>query len=220
MSFDNKKREEIRKYILRKIASDDKDFIAKTMDSFGISVTTVKRYLGEAIACEAVEEQPKRACGYSLVEHVFEARVDLSGRGIEEDRLYALHIEKQLSHCNENALRIWQYTCAEILNNAIEHSRGKTIRIKVSTNRLNSSVVIVDDGVGIFQTLMECMKEHGWEQPSDEDALIELYKGKLTRMQAGIPERGFSFLRKPLMNSQSGPERKYVSGDMGRSLIQ
>lgn len=54
MSFTDKKREEIKMYLLRKIFHDDVDFIEKAMDSFGISITTVKRYLQEETDSQSV----------------------------------------------------------------------------------------------------------------------------------------------------------------------
>lgn len=180
MSFTDKKETEIKKYILRKIALDDANVIAKAMDSFDISITRVKRCLSEAVECNMIVYAEDRACGYNLVQNVVERKVALDGNKPEEDRLYAAFVEKNLAYCNENALRIWQYTCAEILNNAIEHSKGKSIRIIVKTNVLYSSVVIVDDGVGVFQTLLQYMAKNGWEDPIEEDAMVELYKGRIT----------------------------------------
>lgn len=180
MSFDSKKREEIKKYILRKISADDKELIVKVMDSFGISITSVKRYIKELVECEAITPQTECACGYCLTEHITEENIPLSRNQMEEDRLYAAYVEGNLKSCNEDALRIWQYVCAEMLNNAIEHSRGGNIHIIVSTNALFSRIVIADDGVGVFQTLVEYMAEHGWNNPCAEDALVELYKGKFT----------------------------------------
>ncbi len=179
MSFDSQKREEIRKYILRKIALNDKELIAKSMDSFGLPVTSVKRYLKEFVEQEVIIPQPDRACGYCLAEHVVDERVSLE-RPQEEDRVYDSLIRGNLTKCNTNAMRIWQYACSEMLNNAIEHSRGGNIRIIISTNALYSRIIIADDGVGVFQTLLEYMVEHGWEHPRVEDALLELYKGKFT----------------------------------------
>lgn len=179
MSFDSKKREEIKKYILRKIALDDKEMISKAMDSFGISVTSVKRYIKELVECGSIMAQPDCSCGYCLTEHIIEHEIPL-GQQLEEDRLYDTLIKGNLNNCNTNTLRIWQYACAEILNNAIEHSRGMNIRIIVYSNILFGRVVIVDDGVGVFQTLLEYMAGHGWDHPCADDALLELYKGKFT----------------------------------------
>lgn len=196
MSFTDKKRKEIKKYILRKIANDDECVIAKTMDNFEISITTVKRYLKEAEAEQAIEAAPDRKCGYRLVEQQFEVTVCLEEKSLEEDRLFEMYIARHLINCNEAALRIWQYTCAEMLNNAIEHSKGSKIQIKVYTNILYTRVFIVDDGIGIFKTLLEYMETHGWERPTTEDALIELYKGKITSKEDSHSGEGIFFSSK------------------------
>ncbi len=194
--MDHRKREEIRKYILSKIAVNDRDFIDKTMDNFDISPESVGEFIDKAIECKAIMKDVKADCQYRLIEHVKEEQIDLKRNRLEEDRLYALHIEKELSGCNENARRIWQYACAEILNNAIEHARGDRIRIIVRTNALNSSVVIADNGVGIFQTLLEYMEENGWDTPDYGDALIELYKGKITSDRSRHSGEGIFFSSK------------------------
>ncbi|MDE7246969.1 MAG: DUF4325 domain-containing protein [Lachnospiraceae bacterium] len=179
MSFTDKKREEIEKYLFRKIALNDKDLIEKTMDSFGISVTSVKRYLKKATEDGNIEKREELACGYALVEQSFEERVKIDG-SVQEDKIYDTFLRERLSVCKSTAQRIWQYACAEILNNALEHSRGTYVRIILKMNVLNTTVMIVDDGVGVFRTLTEYMAEHGWQDPDEEDALVELYKGKIT----------------------------------------
>ena len=45
-------------------------------------------------------------------------------------------------------------------------------------------VIIIDDGLGVFNTLLEYMKEHGRKKTRQEDALVELYKGKITSNRA------------------------------------
>lgn len=45
MSFTEEKRKAIKTYMLDKIREDDAAFVAKTGENFGISITTVKRYL-------------------------------------------------------------------------------------------------------------------------------------------------------------------------------
>ncbi|MBQ6886514.1 MAG: DUF4325 domain-containing protein [Lachnospiraceae bacterium] len=196
MSFTDKKREEIKKYILRKIALDDAEVISKTMDNFGISITSVKRYLQEAIKSEAIMTADDCECGYKLVEHIFCGQVDLEQGHLEEDRIFEDYIAKYLKHCNEAAFRIWQYTCQEMLNNAIEHSRGGNICIEVHVNTLFTKVIILDDGVGTFRTLVEYMSKNGWENPREEDALIELYKGKITSNAACHSGEGIFFSSK------------------------
>lgn len=180
MSFTDKKREEIKKYILRKIALDDKEVISKTMDNFDVSITSVKRYLQECIQQEIIKTTKECECGYCLVEQIHRSHIVLKEEVWSEDYIFNNHIAKHLSNCNAEAFRIWQYTCEEMLNNALEHSQGLNIYIEVCTNALFSKVIVVDDGVGTFHTLVEYMKKSNWTKPQIEDALVELYKGKIT----------------------------------------
>lgn len=196
MSFTDRKREEIKKYILRKIAIDDAEVISKTMDNFGVSITSVKRYLQEAIKSEAIQKAEECECGYRLTEKVFFGQVNLTEGSKEEDVIFEKHIAQHLECCNEAAFRIWQYTCQEMLNNAIEHSRGNNIYIEVRTNALFCKVIILDDGVGAFRTLVEYMAKNGWNNPRTEDALVELYKGKITSNAACHSGEGIFFSSK------------------------
>lgn len=196
MSFTEKKREEIKKYILRKIARGDGAVLEKTMDSFGISITTVKRYLKEALDSGMIECVAGEECPYRLIQREYRATVSLEEGELEEDVLFQQHIAPYLTCCNEKARVIWQYCGAEILNNAIEHSRGTRIGIVVQCNALNTTVVISDDGAGVFSTLMEYMAGNGWENPRVEDALVELYKGKITRDSRNHSGEGIFFSSK------------------------
>ena len=79
MSFTEKKRDEIKKYILRKIAQGDGAVLEKTMDSFGISITTVKRYIKEALDNGIIEYAAGEKESYRLVRQEHRIRVSLEG---------------------------------------------------------------------------------------------------------------------------------------------
>lgn len=196
MSFTDQKRAEIEKYIFRKIALDDEMLVAKTMDSFGISITSVKRYLKKAAEKGVIEECTDRICGYALTEQSWEECVELGDVLPQEDKIYDEQIQRRLAGCGQAAQRIWQYVCAEMLNNAVEHSRGSRIRIILRKNVLYTSVIIEDDGVGVFRTLMDYMAGHGWDKPSEDDALVELYKGKITSDASAHSGEGIFFSSK------------------------
>lgn len=196
MSFTEQKRAEIEKYMLRKIAADDEMLIEKTMDSFGISVTSAKRYLKKMADEGNVVKQAEQACGYALYEETFEDCVKISESGQQEDEIYDRLLRDKLSGCGKNARRIWQYVCVEMLNNALEHSRGTQIRMIVRRNVLYTTVLIADDGVGVFRTLVDYMAGHGWNEPDEKDALVELYKGKITSAASAHSGEGIFFSSK------------------------
>lgn len=196
MSFTEQKRAEIEKYILRKIAVDDEKLIEKTMDSFGISITSAKRYLKKMAEEGNVMKQADQACGYALCEETLEECVRIGESGQQEDEIYDRLLREKLSGCGKNAQRIWQYVCVEMLNNALEHSRGTQIRMIVRRNVMYTTVLILDDGVGVFRTLMDYMAGHGWNEPDEKDALVELYKGKITSAASAHSGEGIFFSSK------------------------
>lgn len=65
------------------------------------------------------------AGGYCLVEQESETRVEMGDGTPDEDKLYDTILCGRFESCSASAKKIWQYACSEILNNAIEHSRGK-----------------------------------------------------------------------------------------------
>lgn len=191
MSFTDAKRNEIKKYILRKIASDDPEVINKTEDAFGISVTSVKRYLREELEAGHIEAADDTLCGYHLAETYKSVEISLEGR-VEEDGIYFAEIAPFLQ-LEGPAARIWEYVCAEILNNAIEHSGGSHLSLKISKNHLYSRVIIFDDGIGAFRSMQQAMQQQGWEKPGLADALVELYKGKYTSKPENHSGEGIFF---------------------------
>lgn len=221
MSFTDRKRAEIEKYIYRKAASDDPDIVAKTMDSFGVSVTSVKRYLDKALQGGVLRKNADCVSGYCLVEREQETVVELGDSAPDEDKLYDTFLRGWFDGCSADAKKIWQYVCAEILNNAIEHSRGKRLRIVARTNALYSTVFIIDDGVGVFRTLCDYMKGHGWKNPDADDALVELCKGKITSDASRHSGEGIFFSSKAVDTFAiwSGA-RVFRSGAAGVSQIQ
>lgn len=184
MSFTEIKRREIKNYLLRKIDEDDASLIGKTADAFGISATSVKRYIDAELAESHILRDDKRACGYSLRARTGDFSYDLAALKEREDSVIYDDILPMLD-VNENAGRIWRYTLPEMLNNAIEHSRGSNVSVRAELNHLYSRICITDDGIGIFRNIIEALKKYGYKDPKIDDAVAELYKGKFT----SIPER-------------------------------
>ncbi|NMC35452.1 DUF4325 domain-containing protein [Candidatus Beckwithbacteria bacterium] len=75
----------------------------------------------------------------------------------------------------ENIKSIFEYAFSEMLNNAIEHSHSKTIKVKVSLNQKELSFVIDDFGIGVFRSIMN---KRGLK--SELEAIQDLLKGKTT----------------------------------------
>lgn len=90
----------------------------------------------------------------------------------------------------ENVRSIFTYAFCEMLNNAIEHSKSRTIKIDVLKNE-NLRFVINDVGIGVFRNIMEKKR-----LKSELEAVQDLLKGKLTTQPQAHSGEGIFFTSK------------------------
>ncbi|PJE64882.1 MAG: histidine kinase [Candidatus Ryanbacteria bacterium CG10_big_fil_rev_8_21_14_0_10_43_42] len=101
----------------------------------------------------------------------------LTNKNLEEHRIFN-DMEKQfipVLKISENVKSIFEYAFSEMLNNAIEHSTSKKIKIFVSLNNEILTCIVDDFGVGAFRNIMQ--KKH---LDSEIEAIQDLLKGKTT----------------------------------------
>jgi len=101
----------------------------------------------------------------------------LTNKNLEEHKIFN-DVEKQflpVLKISENVKSIFEYAFSEMLNNAIEHSTSKKIKIFVSLNNEVLTFIVNDFGVGAFRNIMQ--KKH---LNSEIEAIQDLLKGKTT----------------------------------------
>ncbi|MCR5418724.1 MAG: DUF4325 domain-containing protein [Lachnospiraceae bacterium] len=184
MSFTDNKRNEIKRYLLRKVDEDDAAMIGKVSDAFGISATSVKRYVDSELKEKHIIADADKACGYSLVFRKETFSYDIDDITDYEDEVVYEDFLPMFSEY-ESAQRIWQYVLPEMLNNALEHSGGTTVTVDIWRCCLYTRILMADDGIGIFKKITPELKKYGYRNPRLSDAVAELYKGKFTT----CPER-------------------------------
>lgn len=197
MSFQEQKRESIKRYMLEKIRQDDVEFIQKTMENFEISITTVKRYLRECLEYQILCEDKDKKTGYRLKMSLHTFSYQSVGH-IDEDEIYNENIRPLLEDISKEAKSIWYYAFAEIMNNAIEHSGCKNIQCIVKKDYLYTEISIVDDGTGIYKKVKDYLQKKLEKKVSYQDVLTELYKGKLTTSPENHSGEGIFFTSKVL----------------------
>jgi anti-sigma regulatory factor (Ser/Thr protein kinase) len=115
-------------------------------------------------------------------------------RGLAEDRVWAEVAEPaltRLAKLSSDAHSALRYAFTEMLNNAIEHSGGKTAEIVLERAGKSVRFEVADDGIGVFRRVRE-----GLELSDDLVALQELSKGKVTTMPARHTGEGIFFSSK------------------------
>ena len=89
------------------------------------------------------------------------------------------------------ARRILGYAFTEMLNNAIDHSRGTSVTVSVRRTGNRLVTTIADDGIGVFANLVELIG-----LPDATAAIQELSKGKLTTDPTRHTGQGIFFTSK------------------------
>ena len=104
---------------------------------------------------------------------------------------------------------ILQFAFTEMVNNAIDHSRGRTVSVRVFESPTAIGFEVEDDGVGIFAHVMRTRRLR-----SPFDAIAQLQKGKLTTMPRAHTGQGIFFTARLAdhMLIESGRTRWVIDG--------
>ncbi len=184
--------EQMKQYILKLIDAKDKDFAVKTVEAFGVSKSTVYNYVKKMCEDGVLEKREGTAPAYALVNVTHEFEYDTGGT-LGEDKVFRADIRPLLEDLEKNVFSAWQYAFTEMMNNAIEHSRATRIAVLVSKNALKTSIVIADNGIGIFKNIQAFLKEaRGEDVPLDECVSL-LFAGKFTTAEQFHSGEGIFF---------------------------
>jgi anti-sigma regulatory factor (Ser/Thr protein kinase) len=89
--------------------------------------------------------------------------------------VWLLDVAPLLHGLPANLIDICHHGVTEMVNNAIDHSGGSHLRVFVDRTREMVTLMVSDDGVGIFRKITAAL-----DLPDERLALLELSKGKLT----------------------------------------
>jgi len=166
--------EEIRDYLLTLLQAGKPDSVGRAAKVFRVSRQAVNRHMRALIAQGFVKASgATRGRQYSLVVDSHTRDYDL--KGLEEHVVWRDFVRPLLGDVPPNVERIWQYGVTEMLNNAVDHSGGTSVRVEVTRVGGSVNLYVTDDGIGIFRKLREAL---GLED--DQHVVLELSKGKLT----------------------------------------
>ncbi|MFZ4535194.1 STAS-like domain-containing protein [Propionivibrio sp.] len=164
--------------LLRSITKDvvdhPRDLTRHLSERLQISRVATNRYITRLetegwIARSGPLTHPVFSLGYMRrVSHLY----DLDG--LEEDIVWARDFMPYFN-LSPNVQHIVNNGFTEMLNNAIDHSAGKSVFIWATQNEDDFQLIISDDGVGIFAKIAAALN-----LPDMRQALFELSKGKFT----------------------------------------
>jgi|CZKS01.1.fsa_nt_gi anti-sigma regulatory factor (Ser/Thr protein kinase) len=168
--------EDIRRFILSDVEKHPKDVSARTAERFRITRQAVNKHLKKLVIEKALTPEGKtryrsyRLAALSEWRHLYHI-----APGLEEDQAWTRDVALALGNLPQNVLDIWHFCFTEMFNNAIDHSGGSTIFVKVARTAANTQMLLMDDGIGIFKKIQLAMN-----LLDERHAILELAKGKLT----------------------------------------
>ncbi len=167
--------DEIRDFIVANIEEHPGNISILTAEKFSISRQAVLRHINKLIKDGSLTVKGNtRDRKYSL-KPIINSNFHLSLNGLEEDIVWREKILPLLSDVPANINKICYYGFTEMLNNAIDHSNGKTVSINIKRTLKEVEISILDNGIGIFNKIQ---KELGLNDILH--TILELSKGKLT----------------------------------------
>ena len=174
MRFTKEKKEIILSYLLEKIAEGKEDIPHHVAEEFGINLNTVHLYITELIGQGKIKRVKRGE--YQLISDRHEFHFTRDDEAMDDDQIIlGEELAPLIDDYPENVCGIWDYTFSEMFNNVIDHSEAENMYITILQNVKETTVIIRDDGIGLFHKLKE---HYGFRSFSDIAA--ELAKGKLT----------------------------------------
>lgn len=187
MRFSEEKKQAVIRNILEKITQNDPRVTKTVSEAMGINQNTVHSYITELIETGVIRRQKRGQ--YELVQQIYEYRLQRSKGELDSDMYaYKLCLAELLQNDPQNVREIWKYAFSEMINNVMDHSRASEAYVRVIRNPVSTSVILSDNGVGIFRKIQEYF---GFE--SLDEAIGELFKGKLTTDSANHSGEGIFF---------------------------
>lgn len=165
---------EIDAALLARVARHPQDLVAVVRNELGLTRQTIVARVRALIEAGYLAKSGTTRPTYSLGPSrraVFTHRL----RGLEEDRVWARDVAPLLRGLPDNLIDICHHGLTEMVNNAIDHSGGSRLRVFVDRTRETVTLMVSDDGVGIFRKITAAL-----DLPDERLALLELSKGKLT----------------------------------------
>lgn len=161
--------------LLAQVGAHPQDLAAVVASQLGISRTAVSsriRVLVESGYLQRAGSRTRPVYGQGANRW---GRFRYPREGLSEDRVWFSDVAPLLAALPANVRDIAHYGLTEMVNNAIDHSEGASVDVMADLFRGRLTLVVGDDGIGIFRKITRAL-----DLPDPRLALLELAKGKLT----------------------------------------
>jgi anti-sigma regulatory factor (Ser/Thr protein kinase) len=181
--------EEIRHFIVRQVEAHPADIAKLTAEKFGVEPAAVRWHLRQMTKSDLVADGKTRNRIYRLNASEWTRSYPLVV-GLTEDSAWN-DAAPVVGNLPENVLSIWNTGFTEMFNNAIDHSAGTEIVVKIRKTAINTEIEIRDNGIGIFKKVQAAAN-----LTDERQSILELTKGKFTTDRTKHSGEGIFFTSK------------------------
>lgn len=176
-ALNNKSRGElIRKQILRDVKHHSKDLSKHVASLFSISAQAASNHIRKLEKEGFLSSSGSgRGKAYFLGDKRSHHQHFELDSNFTEDKAWRDHFSFVFDDLPENIVDICYYGFTEMVNNVIDHSEGEIVSINVRRDESRITIVIMDDGEGIFSRIKRLC-----DLADERQSILELSKGKLT----------------------------------------
>ncbi len=169
--------EEIRRFLIQEIDKDSSPTLVRAAsEKFDISRQAVNRHLRQLLEEGVVEASGNTKNRQYKLKNLAGNLFNFSLLGsLKEHIVWLENARPLLDDIKKDVIEICEYGFTEMLNNAIDHSEGQDVFVWVSRTAARATMIIRDNGVGIFNKIKREL-----HLDDERDAILELSKGKLT----------------------------------------
>ena len=168
------KYKELERTVTRDVLEHPRDLTRHYAERFKISRVSANKYIQQLetkgwIARSGPSTHPVFSLG-------FKRRISrhYSLNGLEEHVVWEKDF-RPFFNLTPNVQNLASHGFTEMMNNAVDHSGGESVFAWMDQDEGNLSIIISDDGIGIFAKITKALN-----LPDMRQALFELSKGKLT----------------------------------------
>lgn len=182
--------DEIRQWLLVEIDNQEPSLVSKGRERFGVSRQAIHKHLAALLAQGLISEYSGSQRGkiYEIKKLVTIIHSYKISPKLREDEIWRNKFLPNMKDLPRNVIDICQYGFTEILNNAIDHSEGSTVKIVLEQSAVSVQMHIQDNGVGIFRKI-----KREFDLADERHAILDLAKGKLTTDPARHTGEGIFF---------------------------
>jgi len=182
---------ELTTLVARLIKADPAGVAARLAERIGVSRQAASAKLAQ-LKREGIigSHGVGRGTKYSLLT-THEKHVAYTREGLSEDLAWREVVWPVVRDLPDNVAGIWHHGVTEMVNNAIDHSGSDGVEVTVIRNALATTVLVKDQGEGIFLKIQRALGLY-----DAREAILELAKGKLTTDPANHSGEGIFFSSK------------------------